>query len=377
MIKISGRLRDAKHAFKNFDFILLSLTVAACLFGIMMIGSATGSYENAERYVLIQSITLGLGLVVAGVIMMIDYEYIANFSYIIFGISVVLLLIVFIPGIDSGLADKGSRRWIRFGSFGFQPSEIVKILFIITFAKHLSVVDEEITKPKNIALLLLHAGIIITLVMLEPDVGGALIFMVIFIVMLFVSGLPYKYFLWAGAGLVAFTPVAWFWILKDYQKTRIINFLYPENDPLNAGYQVIQSKIAVGSGKIFGKGLYHGVTQFGFLPERHNDFIFSVIGEELGLMGSIFVIVLLTSIIFRCMYIAQNAKNSLGMYIAAGVSAMLIFQAFENIGMCIGLMPVTGITLPFISYGGSSLITNLIAIGLVLNVRYRCKVINF
>jgi len=298
-------------------------------------------------------------------------------SYIIFAVCVLLLIMVLIPGIGSGLEEKGGNRWITFGSFGFQPSEIVKIGFILTMAKHISLIEQDVNKPKTLAFLVLHMVIVVGLVLLQPDLGTALVFISIFITMLFFAGLNYKYILCAIGGVIAAMPVFWFFILRDYQKTRIYTFLNPESDMMNTGYQVVQSKIAVGSGQLFGKGFMKGSAQFGFLPERHTDFIFSVISEEFGFIGSVIVVALLFAIIGRCIYIARNAKNSLGTYITLGVVAMLLFQVFENVGMCIGLMPVTGITLPFISYGGSSLVTNMVALGLVFNVRYRYKVINF
>ena len=205
-----------------------------------------------------------------------------------------------------------------------------------------------------------------------------MVFCSIFIGMIFVCGIHYKYILAALASLMAFAPVAWLFILDDYQKKRFLVFFNPESDKLGAGYHVFQSKIAVGSGQVFGKGLFKGIqTQRGFLPEKHTDFIFSVIGEELGIIGSTLVIVLLLAIIWRCIAVAQNAKDDFGAYVCVGVASMLIFHTFENIGMCIGLTPVTGIPLPFISYGGSSLLTNLLAIGLVINVRMRRRTINF
>jgi len=226
--------------------------------------------------------------------------------------------------------------------------------------------------------LLIHGGVLIGLILLQPDFGTAVVFACIMMVMLFIAKLSWKFFA-ALAGIVAGAiPVAWNFFLADYQKQRIINLFNPENDPTGTGFQVAQSKMAIGSGQIFGNGLYEGSSQLNnFLPERHTDFIFSVVCEELGFIGAVVVIALLIAIIVRCIVVGLNAKNSLGRYICFGVAAMFTFHVVENIGMCIGIMPVTGIPLPFFSYGGSSLLTNLIAVGLVLNVRYRTKVISF
>ena len=359
---------------KNFDFVLFFLTLFAAVFGIIMISSAS---SDASKDVLVQSVSLMLGIAAVFVLMVVDYEYLARLSIYLYILSVVLLILVLIPGI--GTYDNGARSWFRFGSFfGIQPAEVVKLFFIITFAKHLSECDDLINRPRNVLFLLLHGGILIGLILLQPDFGTAMVFIFIMIIMLFVAGIGIKYILCGAGALAVSLPIAWFFVLQPYQKQRIINVFNPENDPSGTGYQVTQSKIAIGSGELFGNGLYNGNSQYNnFLPERHTDFIFSVICEELGFIGGVVVILLLTAIIIRCIYIGLNARNNIGMYISFGVAAMFTFHVVENVGMCIGLLPVTGIPLPFFSYGGSSLLTNMIAIGLVMNVKYRSKVINF
>jgi rod shape determining protein RodA len=229
-----------------------------------------------------------------------------------------------------------------------------------------------------VVFLLLHLGFLVGLILLQPDFGTAVVFAFIAISMLFAAKIGWKYIA-CGAGAVGVAvPLAWFFVLKDYQKERIINLFNPANDPSGTGYQVTQSKIAIGSGKFFGTGLYNGGSQYNnFLPERHTDFIFSVVCEELGFFGGVIAILLLIAIVIRCLIIGINARNNLGMYICIGVAAMFSFHIIENVGMCIGIMPVTGIPLPFFSYGGSSMLTNMIAVGLVLNVKYRSKAINF
>lgn len=359
---------------KNFDFTLFFLTMAAAIFGIVMVSSAA---ENSFKYVLVQTISMALGIVGIFLLMILDYEYLAKISRYIFIVCVLLLVLVLIPGI--GYKDNGARSWFRFGNLiGIQPAEIVKLGFVITFAKHLSMVEHQINRPRNVIGLLLHVGIIIGLILLQPDFGTAMVFMFMIISMLFVAKIGWRYIL-SGVGAAALlTPIAWFFFLKDYQKERIINLFNPENDPAGTGYHVIQSKIAVGSGQITGSGLYEGASQFNnLLPERHTDFIYSVVCEELGFIGAVAVILLLTLIIFRILYIGKHSRNSLGRYICVGIATMFAFHTFENIGMCIGIMPVTGIPLPFFSYGGSAMLTNLLAIGMVLNVKFRSKVINF
>ncbi|MBE7023584.1 MAG: rod shape-determining protein RodA [Clostridia bacterium] len=374
MILQNDNLSKHKDFKKNFDFLLFFLTLAAAVFGIVMISSAAPS---AGRYVLVQTAALFMGLGAVAFLIVVDYEYLASISGYLYIVSVILLILVLIPGI--GTYDNGARSWFRFGSLvGVQPAELVKLAFIITFAKHLSVVDDLINRPRNVVFLLIHAGILIGLILLQPDFGTAVVFGCIMITMLFTAKISWKY-IGCGIGAVAaVVPLAWFFVLKDYQKERIINLFNPENDPSGTGYQVAQSKMAIGSGKIFGSGLYQGGSQHNnFLPERHTDFIFSVVCEELGFVGAVLVVALLVAIIVRCIIIGINARNNLGMYICLGVAAMFTFHVVENVGMCIGIMPVTGIPLPFFSYGGSSLLTNMIAIGMVLNVKYRSKVINF
>lgn len=373
MILQNDNLNKHKDFKKNFDFGLFFLTLVTSIFGIIMISSAS---STPGRHVAVQLAALVMGIVLMGVLIVLDYEYLAGISVYMYIGSVILLLAVLIPGI--GTYENGARSWLRFGPMGIQPAEIVKIAFIITFAKHLSEVDYLINRPRNVLFLLLHAGILIGLILLQPDFGTAVVFGCIMITMLFTAKISWKY-IGAGVGAVAAAvPAAWFFVFEDYQKERIINLFNPENDPSGTGYQVAQSKMAIGSGQFFGSGLYQGGSQqSNFLPERHTDFIFSVVCEELGFVGALVVVALLVAIIVRCIMIGMNARNTLGMYICMGVAAMFTFHLVENVGMCIGIMPVTGIPLPFFSYGGSSLLTNLVAVGMVLNVKYRSKVINF
>ncbi len=365
---------DKQNILKNFDFVLLFLSVAAAVFGIIMISSATLS---PVKYVLVQSASLVMGLLAIFLIMIVDYEYLAKMSKYLFGASIVLLILVLIPGI--GQESNGARSWFRFGSaISIQPAEFVKLFFVITFSNHIAKCGMLLNRPKNILLLAVHLGIVAGLILLQPDFGTAVVFCCMAFAMVFAAGLAVKYILILLGALGVAAPVAWFFVLQGYQKKRIITLFNPESDPMGAGYHVVHSKITVGSGKLFGTGLFEGASRYNnFLPERHTDFIFSVICEELGFVGAIAVLVLLTAIIVRCVRIGMNARNDLGRYICVGVAAMFAFHMLENIGMCIGIMPVTGIPLPFFSYGGSSLLTNLVAIGLVMNVKYRSKIINF
>lgn len=359
---------------KNFDFLLFGMVMLASVFGIIMISSAAPS---PVKYTMVQSVAFLLGIGAIVLLMILDYEHLSKLSVYLYGISTILLILVLIPGI--GVYENGARSWFRFGSLiGVQPAELVKLAFIITFSKHLSEVDDLIDRPRNVFLLLIHVGFLIGLILLQPDFGTAIVFVFIAIAMLFAAKISWKYIACGFGGVAVALPLAWFFVFKPYQKERIINLFNPENDPMGTGYHVIQSKIAIGSGKFFGTGLYQGGSQYNnFLPERHTDFIFSVICEELGFFGGVLAILLLIAIVVRCLIIGMNSRNNIGLYICIGVAAMFAFHIIENVGMCIGIMPVTGIPLPFFSYGGSSMLTNLIAIGLVLNVRYRSKTINF
>lgn len=359
-----------KKKFAGLDRILILFVILAALYGIAAIYSATrsfGTYSNT----IIQSGALALGLLVMIILSLFDYEQLEILLKPIAAVCIFLLILVKIIGTAG---DWGAQSWIRLGPIGIQPSEISKIGFILTFSYHLSKVSDTVNKPKTLLLLLLHLAVPAFLIMLQPDLGSTLVFIFIFIVMIFTAGISRKYIISALAAGVVALPLIYNFVLSDFQKHRIMVFLNPELDKLGSGYNVIQSKIAVGSGGFFGKGYLNGTqNQLGFLPTKHTDFIFSVISEELGFVGAALVIIFLAVIIWRCIKTAMEAKTPFGRYIAVGVSAMFIFHSIENIGMCIGLTPVTGIPLPFFSYGGTSLLTNLVAVGLVLSVANHSK----
>ncbi len=357
--------RREENLIHGHDNFLFWLTLVTAVFGIVMIYSATRSL-NTNSNVIIQTGAFLIGVAMMVIISRIDYHIFGHIALPIFGVCIALLALVLFVG---STGNWGARSWIRLGPIGIQPSEICKIGFAITFAKHLSMVKHQLDRPVTIILLLAHVGVLLGLIMLQPDAGSAMVFCFMFAVVLFAAGISFKYIIPAVLGFAAFVPLAYMFLLSDYQKHRIQVFFNPDMDRLGSGYNVIQSKIAVGSGQLFGKGFLKGTqNQFGFLPTKHTDFIFSVISEELGFIGALLVILLLFLIIARCIKASQEANDSFGKYLCLGIAAMLIFHTFENIGMCIGLMPVTGIPLPFISYGGTSLLTNMIAVGIVLSV---------
>ena len=355
---------------KEFDWILFALVIAVAVIGIIIIYSATRSLETNTN-IIVQSgaFVIGIGLMLF--LCFFDYEQFKNAVKYIYLFAVAILIIVLIFGTAG---DWGARSWIRFGPIGVQPAELAKICFILTFSYHLSKVEEKINDIKVVLGLLLHIGILWALIMLEPDLGSGLVFMFMFACMVFVARISYKYvFAVLGLGVISL-PLIYNFILSDYQRQRINVFIDPMIDPLGDGYNVIQSKIAVGSGQLWGRGFLEGTqNQMGYLPTKSTDFIFSVLSEEFGFVGAIIVVCLLFAIIWRCFSAAKKSDNTFGRYICVGVGAMLLFHVFENVGMCIGLMPVTGIPLPFISYGGTSLVTNMTAIGLVMSVTYHNK----
>ncbi|NFA59578.1 rod shape-determining protein RodA [Clostridium sporogenes] len=366
---------NLKRHIKYFDVFLFAMVIFISLFGILMISSATSNFEDGKKYIITQILSLIIGLIFMFIIIYIDYRNIGRAYKIIYIFNFLLLAGVILLG--TGKEQWGAQRWIRIGGIGIQPSEIAKIGFIITFAKFLELVKDNLNKIKYLFSALCFVGVPIILVMIQPDLGTALSFIFITITMIYICGIDYKYILGGFLSCIIVIPIAWQYILKAYQKNRILVFLNPDSDPTGGGYHVLQSKISVGSGQFFGTGLFKGTHAQNFLPEKHTDFIFALVGEELGFMGSMILVLLFLIIVLRCISIAKSAKDNLGSYICVGVASMLMFQTFVNIGMCIGIMPVTGIPLPFISYGGSSLVTNFVAMGLVLNVGLRHKPINF
>lgn len=269
----------------------------------------------------------------------------------------------------------GSKSWIRIFGISIQPSEFVKIIFIMSLASHLSSVDEEINKLSNALLVGAHILIYVLLVYMQGDMGTAIVYLVIGLVMLLIAGLSWKYFAALGISLIPLGFILYKFVLDEYQIRRIMVIFNPELDPLNYGWQTIRSITAIGSGKILGQGYADGLmTQRGLIPAIENDSIFAVVGEELGFIGSILVLLLLTALLLRILRISTISRDTNGTYLCIGVFAMLMFQMVENIGMSLGMLPIIGITLPFFSAGGSSMITVFLAVGLVISV-YRTKTI--
>ncbi len=352
-----------RYLMRRVDWILLGLTVLSCSYGLLLISSATATFGTL-KLLIVQLGGIAIGLFLALLILVLDHENLARFSILIYGLCIALLILTLIFGKET----LGNKNWISLGPVNMQPSEFVKIGFILTFSKHLSKVKNYINRPRALLPLAAHFLLIAVLVMKEGDLGTTLVFCFICVVMLMAAGLHWGYFLGGAAALGAAAPFV-FDRLGDYQQMRILAVYDPSLDPLGYGYHTIQSKIALGSGGLTGAGLYHGIqTQYSILPEKQTDFIFSVCGEELGFVGCFLIILLEAAIILRLIYIAKNAPNHLGSFICIGLAAMLFVQAAENIGMCLGLLPVIGITLPFFSYGGSSVLALCMSMGLAMSV---------
>ncbi len=293
-------------------------------------------------------------------------------SIALYIIGVALLILVLILG----KTKLGSTRWIDFGFFNFQPSEIFKVILVLTLSNFLA--KKEDVTIYNFITYLAMIILPVILVLLEPDLGTALIYVIIGIA-IFIACRTREIYLLICAIIAAISvPIFWFFILKPYQRERILTFIDPSHDPFGSGYNVLQSTISVGSGGLLGRGLGHGPqSQLNFLPIQHTDFIFATIAEELGFIGAGLLLILFSILIFRIVGIAVSAKDALGRYLAIGVAAMILFQVLINVGMNIGIMPVTGIPLPLISHGGSSLFSTMIALGIISSIYIRRKAISF
>ncbi|MBU0683497.1 MAG: rod shape-determining protein RodA [Candidatus Omnitrophota bacterium] len=355
------------------DKVLLFTAVLIALLGVFFVHSATWDWQNdghgLDSLVIKQAVWVLIGLVFLVVVARMDYLRILNYAYILYVLNLAALVFLLLFGGER----YGARRWITLGSVSLQPSEFIKITVILVLAVFLGERRERIGTLKNYisSVILIMPAVI--LIFLQPDLGTAFVLIPILFAILFVCGAKVKYVLWNIAmGLVS---LPFFWaFLKDYQKNRLMVFMNPNLDPLGAGYTIIQSKIAVGSGGMFGKGWLCGSQSYlKFLPERHTDFIFSVIGEEWGFVGAIALVGLYAIIIMRGVRMASKSTDIQGKAIAVGIVTLISFQVFVNIAMTTGFMPVVGLPLPAISYGGSNTIVTLIGVGILLSISRRIE----
>jgi rod shape determining protein RodA len=355
---------------ENFDWLLLALILVIAGIGIVNLYSAgyNRTPEGINPVYLKQSYWFLVGLTILFLTLTIDYRYLERLAYPLYIISIILLLAVMV----GGKTVSGSKRWLGAGFFTFQPSELVKIAIILVLARYFHrLAPEGSLGFKDLILPLVLILIPAALIARQPDLGSAILVTLVGASMILLVGVNWRLLVTGVAVLLGAIPAVWPF-LKEYQRQRVRIFLDPERDPLGAGYHIIQSKIAVGSGQFWGKGFLQGTqSQLHFLPEQHTDFVFSVFAEEWGFVGSAILVLLYLGLSLWGLLIARSCKERFGQLLALGVTALLFWQVFINLCMVTGLMPVVGIPLPLFSYGGSSLITTMLALGLLLNLRMR------
>lgn len=370
------RIKDSiLDILRQADWLLLCLCCGAALFGLVMIASAT-NFLNSWKMVIVQACAIVLGVGIYFLMSQIDLTEAAKRWKWLLGFGIVMFLLLKTP---LGIENNGNRAWLGIQGFpaNIQPAEIVKLTFILVLSRQLVWVKENwgLKSLRSIAFLAGHVLLMVGLYyVISSDMGSALVYIFIFAAMAFVAGVAARWFIIALLGGGAAFYLLWeLDKIPDYMKERFMVVFDHNLDPLGAGWQQTRSLLALGGGKLTGQGLFHGIqTQgeySGSLPFRYTDFIFSAIGEELGMLGCLAVLLLLAAIIVRCLMVAKNARNTIESYVCVGVAAVLIFQTISNVGMCLFVMPVVGLTLPFFSYGGSSIVTLFAAMGMVSSVQ--------
>jgi rod shape determining protein RodA len=355
-----------KAFFHSLDWVLASLVFSLALVGVLTVFSATHQSSELQNIWIKQLAWLLVSLLVMYMVSKVDYHIWLDVSKWLYLLAILFLFIV----LFLGEATKGAQRWFRFGPFSFQPSELAKLAVILSLARFIGSKSVELFFLRRFLWMLALVGFPLLLILKQPDLGTAILLVPVTIMMFFVGGGPMRWMAWLMTLGAASTPIVWHF-LRDYQKRRLDVFFNPQADPLGAGYNSIQSIIAIGSGGMAGKGFLQGSqTQLSFIPEHHTDFIFSVIGEEWGFAGSLLVICLYLFLFRRALEISQKARDREGALLALGITGLYAVQSIINIGMSIGVFPVAGVTLPFISYGGTSLLFSFTSVGILLNISY-------
>lgn len=358
-----------KKIFKKMDYVIISIVVLLFLVGVVALYSANGGIDGDTSECVKQIIWFAVGVIGAVCIIMLDYNVLGKLWLPLYILILILLVaVLFTTPIN------GATSWFKIGSMSLQPSEFAKIVLILGTAKVIEFFKkrETLNKPISILAILAFVLVPVALIIMQPDYGTAMVILVILVTMLFVAGIKWRYVICAMLAVAIIIPVAYVYVLPQHAKNRIDVFLNPQLDPRGAGYNIIQSKLAVGSGQLWGMGLFEGnQTQLGILPMKTTDFIYAVISEEMGFIISSVVIILFVILLAKILDIAKTSKDLYGSLICTGVFGMMLAHFIENVGMTMGLMPITGIPLPFISYGGSAMLTNMIAIGIVLSVASR------
>ena len=347
---------------KDIHWPILFLSIAVTVSSFFFIYSAT--FRGPESYMIKQLTWLGLALGAFWIVVILGYRKFLNISYFLYWLSIGFLIVV----LFLGHTRNGAQRWLQIGAFALQPSEFCKLATILVLAQFLAEGTRRLSQKRSLILSALMVVLPFVLIIKQPDLGTALLFIPMLVGMLFVWGIRLRYLTSIFLAGCASLPFLWS-MLKPYQQKRLLVFLNPDADPLGSGYTAVQSKIAVGSGGLIGKGWLHGSqTQLDFVPEHHTDFIFCGVGEEFGFLGSLLLVLLFTSLLGYFLQIVERTTDVRARILASGISFVFLFQVMINIGMTIGLAPITGITLPLVSYGGSSLIATYMAVGFLASI---------
>ncbi len=361
-----------KRELKNTQWSILIIALILCAIGLVALFSATQEtgYDEFKK----QLIWLGISVVMLLIIMFIDYEVLVKISPVLYGVCIIFLIAVLMFGRQVN----GATSWFDIGGFSLQPSEFAKPIVILFLTFVISKIQrnykEDISRPTRLLLVLSVLAVPVLLILKQPDLGTATAFLVAFALMLITAGIDKKYIIIISlliviGATILFIPQTRQAILPEHAQKRIEIYLNPESDPRGAGYNIIQSKLAIGAGQLTGMGLLKGnQTQLGFLYPKTTDFIFSVIGEEMGFVVAASVIIMYVIFVTNSMYVAKTAKDTTGSIIATGITGIFLFHMIENIGMVMGLLPITGVPLPFVSYGGSALMTNFICLAILMNI---------
>ena len=374
-MKTKTKLFDFKNfKFRQFNFVLFFVVIILVAFGIVMVYSASMYsadvlYGNSKFFMFKQLFGAVLGLVAMIFMSMIDYHKLEKTKWVVLGISIVLLALVFVPGI--GVANNGARRWIRLPGFTIQPSEIAKFAFVIWASSYLSKNYDYIKTFKGILPVLAVGGAFCLLIILEPNMSITMCMGITMIVMLFVGGMRAKHFAFLGTCGACAVPALI--IAEPYRLNRLVAFMNPWLNPKTEGYQLIQSLYGLGAGGFFGVGLFNSRQKYLFLPFAESDFIFSIIGEELGLLGALIVMLMFLIVIYNGIKIAIHATDRFGAYLATGITTVIASQVIINIAVVTGSIPPTGVPLPFISSGGTALVVFMASIGVLLNIDRQSK----
>lgn len=364
-----------RRLLKDFDWPLLASVVFLSTFGLIAIASATRTWLHPFGPAKKQVIWFLIGLFLMGLFLLPDYSFFSRLRKPAYGLVLLLLLLTLLVGKEAG----GAARWLSLGLIQVQPSEVAKLAIILWLAHHMVAREGEVRAFKGLVKSALPVLPMMGLVMLQPDLSTSLVLAAIWLGMAFMAGAKPSHLLAVLAlGLFLFGAAWHLDILHEYQKQRLLAFINPEADPRGEGYHILQAQIAVGSGGLFGKGLFDGTqSQLRFVPAQHTDFIFTVVGEEIGFVGSIALVSLYVLLFWRIFLIMLSAQNRLGLMLCAGVASMFVFQIFVNIGACTGTLPPTGLPLPFMSYGGTAMLTYMLGVGIILNVGIRRRKIIF